>query len=490
MKSNYIKLLFAFIVLTFLGSCSDDFLDKKPTEFVDYEGATNTTTDLMTLLNGIHRSLYISYEDQSQGGLGGLMEQTDIAGDDVVFPITNGWFLTMYNWSAMNNENSTEIRFAYRTYYRIIRNANTIINATDSAIGSNADKKIVKGQALLYRAFCHYQLVQLFGKRYESGSVNSQLGVPIILTVGNDKFPRSTVEEVYAQINKDLDEANVLLAGYTKPNNSHLDLAVAQGLKARVALTQGNWSIAADYANKARTGKTLMPVAEYGLGFNDYNNREWMWGSHINEVQTAYFANFGAYMSRNFSSTVIRSCPKAINSKLYDLIPSTDVRSTIFDKTGKHTALGLPSNFAKFPYTSQKFLAVSAGDSRCDVPYMRVAEMYLIEAESKARLGNADAATVLFEFEKTRNPSYTLSTNSGQALVDEILLQRRIELWGEGFRFYDLKRTNSPLDRTNSNHDLGITNGVVAVAPSDKRWQWLIPKVEIDANPLVIQNEL
>ncbi|MHC0447371.1 RagB/SusD family nutrient uptake outer membrane protein [Flavobacterium sp. 3-218] len=490
MKSNYIKLLFAFIVLTFLGSCSDDFLDKKPTEFVDYEGATNTTTDLMTLLNGIHRSLYISYEDQSQGGLGGLMEQTDIAGDDVVFPITNGWFLTIYNWSAMNNENSAEIRFAYRTYYRIIRNANTIINATDSAIGSDDDKKVVKGQALLYRAFCNYQLVQLFGKRYESGSVNSQLGVPIILTVGNDKFPRSTVEEVYAQINKDLDEANVLLAGYTKPNNSHLDLAVAQGLKARVALTQGNWSIAADYANKARTGKTLMPVAEYGLGFNDYNNREWMWGSHINEVQTAYFANFGAYMSRNFSSTVIRSCPKAINSKLYDLIPSTDVRSTIFDKTGKHTALGLPSNFAKFPYTSQKFLAVSAGDSRCDVPYMRVAEMYLIEAESKARLGNADAATVLFEFEKTRNPSYTLSTNSGQALVDEILLQRRIELWGEGFRFYDLKRTNSPLDRTNSNHDLGITNGVVAVAPSDKRWQWLIPKVEIDANPLVIQNEL
>ncbi|MNS22612.1 SusD family protein [compost metagenome] len=121
---------------------------------------------------------------------------------------------------------------------------------------------------------------------------------------------------------------------------------------------------------------------------------------------------------------------------------------------------------------------------------MRVAEMYLIEAEAKARLGNADAAAVLFEFEKTRNPSYTLSTNSGQALVDEILLQRRIELWGEGFRFYDLKRTNSALDRTNSNHDSGITNGVMNVAPSDKRWQWLIPKAEIDANPLIIQNEM
>lgn len=490
MKSNYIKVLFAFIVLTFSGSCSDDFLDKKPTEFVDYEGATKTTENLMTLLNGIHRSLYVSYEDQSQGGLGGLMEQIDIAGDDVVFPITNGWFLTVYNWSAMNNENSTELRFAYRTYYRIIRNANTIINAADAAIGSDADKKIVKGQALLYRAFCHYQLVQLFGKRYVNGETNSQLGVPIVLTVGNDKFPRSTVEEVYAQINKDLDEANVLLIGYTKPNNSHLDLKVAQGLKARVALTQGNWSIAAEYANKARAGKTLMPMAEYTLGFNDFNNREWMWGSHINEVQTTYFANFGAYMSRNFSSTVIRSCPKAINSKLYNMIPSTDVRSAIFDKTGKHTALALPSNFAKFPYTSQKFLAISTGDSRCDVPYMRVAEMYLIEAEAKARLGNADAASILFEFEKTRNPSYTLSTNSGQALVDEILLQRRIELWGEGFRFYDLKRTDSPLDRTGSNHDIGITNGVLTAVSSDKRWQWLIPKAEIDANPLIVQNPL
>ncbi|KAF2510861.1 RagB/SusD family nutrient uptake outer membrane protein [Flavobacterium zhairuonense] len=490
MKSKYIKIVLAFIALTFLGACSDDFLDKKPTEFVDYEGATKTTENLMTLLNGIHRSLYISYEDQSQGGLGGLMEQIDIAGDDVVFPITNGWFLTIYNWSAMNNENSSELRFAYRTYYRIIRNANTIINATDAAIGSDADKKIVKGQALLYRAFCHYQLVQLFAKRYVNGEINSQLGIPLILTVGNDKFPRSTVEEVYAQINKDLDDANVLLIGYAKPNNSHLDLKVAQGLKARVALTQGNWSIAADYANKARAGMILMQMTEYALGFNDYNNREWMWGSHINEVQTAYFANFGAYMSRNFSSTVIRSCPKAINSKLYSMIPTTDVRSTIFDKTGNHTALGLPSNFAKFPYTSQKFLAISTGDSRCDVPYMRVAEMYLIEAEAKARLGNGDAAAVLFEFEKTRNPSYTLSTNSGQALVDEILLQRRIELWGEGFRFYDLKRTNSSLDRTGANHDVGITNGVLIVAPSDKRWQWLIPKVEIDANPLVKQNEL
>lgn len=490
MKSIYIKLLFFALSIVILGSCSDDFLDKKPTEFVDYDGATKTTENLMTLLNGIHRSLYNRYEDQSQAGLGGLMQQVDIAGEDVVFPITNSWFLAVYNWSALSNENSDDVRYPYRTYYEIIRNANTIINATDAAIGSTADKNIVKGQALLYRAFCHFQLVQLYGKRYVNGETNSQLGVPIILTVGSENFPRSTVEEVYDQINKDLDEANVLLVGYSKPNNSHLNLKVAQGLKARVALTQGNWKIAADYANKARSGMSLMSIADYAAGFNDYNNKEWMWGSHINEVQTQYFGNFGAYMSRNFSSTVIRSCPKAINSKLYALIPATDVRSTIFSKDGSHPNLSLSSAFAKFPYTSQKFLAIGTGDSRCDVPYMRAAEMYLIEAEAKARLGQADAASILFDFENSRNHNYVLSTNTGQDLVDEILLQRRIELWGEGFGFFDLKRTNAPLDRTGANHDSGIVNGVMYVPPTDKRWQWLIPKVEINANPLVVQNEL
>ncbi|MEO8534250.1 MAG: RagB/SusD family nutrient uptake outer membrane protein [Flavobacterium sp.] len=491
MKSNYIKQIFFAISLLLLTSCSDDFLDQKPTEFVDYEGATATTENLMTLLNGIHRSLYVRYEtNQNENGLGSLMQQVDIAGEDIVFPVTNGWFLAIYNWTGQANENAQDIRFPYRTYYRIIRNANTIINTVDASVGPDTDKKILKGQALLYRAFCHYQLVQLFGKRYVNGVTNSQLGVPLILTVGNDNFPRSTVEEVYTQINKDLDEANVLLVGYTKPNNSHLNLKAAQGLKARVALTQGNWAIAADYAAKAKAGIALMSTTEYAAGFNDYTNREWIWGSHINEVQTDYFGNFGAYMSRNYNSTVIRTCPKAINSKLYNQIPATDVRSTIFSKTGVHTALNLPTNFAKFPYTSQKFLSISTGDSRCDVPYMRVAEMYLIEAEAKARLGLADANTVLFTLVNSRDAAYVLSTKTGQDLVDEILLQRRIELWGEGFRFYDLKRTNSALDRSGANHDSAIVNGVINVPPTDKRWQWLIPRAEINANPLVTQNEL
>ena len=72
---------------------------------------------------------------------------------------------------------------------------------------------------------------------------------------------------------------------------------------------------------------------------------------------------------------------------------------------------------------------------------MRVAEMYLIEAEAKARMGTGGAEALL-PLAENRDPSYVLSTNSGQDLIDEVLLQRRWELWGEGFRFNDLKRLN------------------------------------------------
>jgi hypothetical protein len=125
-----------------------------------------------------------------------------------------------------------------------------------------------------------------------------------------------------------------------------------------------------------------------------------------------------------------------------------------------------------------------------DVVYMRVAEMYLIEAEAQARLGNfAQAQTILFNLVSTRNPNYVKSTSTGDTLITEILTQRRIELWGEGFRFFDLKRTNSSLDRTGANHNttIAVTMNVPA---GDNRWEWLIPQDEINANPLVVQNPL
>lgn len=196
-------------------------------------------------------------------------------------------------------------------------------------------------------------------------------------------------------------------------------------------------------------------------------------------------------MSRNYNSTNIRQAPKAVSSKLYSLFPSTDVRRQVIDATGAHTSLALPTTFSKFPYTSQKFLSVSISDSRMDVPYMRASEMYLIEAEALARLNDEVGSKLIFNpFTQSRNPSYAGATTTGAAYITDILNSRRLELWGEGFRFLDLKRLNQGLDRTGANHSSVVVNNILTVPSTDNKWQFLIPKAEINANPLIEQNPL
>jgi hypothetical protein len=126
------------------------------------------------------------------------MQQVDIAGEDIVYPISNGWFLQVYNWTGLSDELS-RCCFSIQDFYRINRNANTILESVDLATGLDADRKIIKGQALLYRAFAHFQLVQLYGQRYDAtAKPNTQLGIPIVLKVSNDQLPRSTGRGVYS----------------------------------------------------------------------------------------------------------------------------------------------------------------------------------------------------------------------------------------------------------------------------------------------------
>jgi hypothetical protein len=125
-----------------------------------------------------------------------------------------------------------------------------------------------------------------------------------------------------------------------------------------------------------------------------------------------------------------------------------------------------------------------------DVPYMRAAEMYLIEAEARARLNETVAASkVLFDLVKVRDPNYVQSTRTGDALVNEILIQRRIELWGEGHRFFDLKRTNAPLNRNGTNAIPAVVL-LFDVPAGDVRWEFVFPRREINANPAIVQNPL
>lgn len=494
-KNKFQMLSFAATILIFLSSCKKEFLDTFPTTAVSADDAVASTKNAYAAINGIHRIMYTQYDNQPESGEGGVNIIRELMGEDVIYtnPAGRTDFIGFIQWVSHRNVNSGNMRFVYRFYYRLIANANVLILGIDNATGPQADKNIIKGQALAYRAWAHFQLVQLWGERYKAGGVNTQLGVPLLLTNTLEGQPRATVEEVYTQVNKDLDDAIALLAGYNRIGStpkSNFNQNVVRGIKARVALTQQNWDVAATNAIAARTGFSLMTNAEYLSGFNKTENQEWMWGSKMIPDQTTFFWTFHASMGANFDGSNTRTQPRAINANLWNSIPATDIRKQVFDLTGANVPV--PPGGIRIPYHAKKFLAESVTSSIGDVPYMRAAEMYLIEAEARARQGGQDAvaAAALFTLVKNRNPNYVLSTNTGQALIDEIMFHRRIELWGEGFRFTDLKRTNAALNRNGIPNHVASISVVFDIPAGDKQWQWLFPQDEINTNKALIQNPL
>lgn len=484
--------------LTLMTSCKKDFLDTAPTGSAADVALFTTTTNAANVINGVYRYMYSRYSDQNQPGQGGVMLNMDFMGEDLHQSVGT-WYTTAGSgtggWVSQKNDASGWVSYPFRFYYRCIGNANALIENIDAATGPDADKKRLKAEALTMRAWAYFNLVQIYAKRYVAGTVNNQLGVSMPLSPLDLKLPRSTVEQVYTQINKDLDDALVLFpTASAAPNKSHLSLNAARVIKARVALTQQNYTVAASFAKLVIDAGTysLMSNAQYQEGFNNISNPEWIWGAFVQDDQGDTFGSYFAQISWDGNTTYIRSRPKRINSALYDQITATDVRKKMWEPAPTAANFPLPaSTYIREPYMSRKF-KTRALPTIGDVPYIRLAEVYLILAEAYANTPGkeADAKTTLLTLAKNRDASYTLSANTGAALINEILTQRRIELWGEGFRFFDLKRLNLPLDRTIvPNYVSASVGGVMQVPAGDNRWQFAIPISELQANPNSSQNE-
>lgn len=475
-----------------LSSCKKEYLDTAPTDQVSASVSFATTTNAQSVVNGIYRNMYQAYLNQDEGGESSVMIDMDMMGEDLVNPTTgSGWFITSYRYTMHRTVNATQLLFIYKYYYTLIANANAVLEHVDAAAGPDADKKTIKGEALGIRAYAHYQLVQLFAKRYDATAIpNTQLGIPIILNTNLDPVKRSTVEEVYTQIGKDLDAALAYFAGAAaRVSKAHINANVIYGLKARVALTKQDYTNAVTNAQLARVGFPLMSNSDYLGGFGNAANSEWIWGVTQIADQSSGFASFCAYMSVNFNSTHVRTDPKCINNLLYNQITTTDIRKQLWDPTAANTAFTPPPGGSRYPYMNRKFRSFDSGNSYADLVFMRSAEMYLIEAEANARAGQFIAAqNALYPLAVNRDPLYVKSTLVGQPLIDEIMIQRRVELWGEGFRFLDLKRTNSALNRNGANHVASVVNSFYTLPAGDPAWQFLFPQNEINTNPLIAQN--
>ena len=508
-----------------ISSCSEDFLQTVPTDSVSTEIALGSPDNMMLAMNGVHRAMY------AQNGLISAYAGQEFliptaeyaAGDALHSAVGNGWFNAMLKWTMHTEATRSDLSYVWFFHYNIIGSVNNIINASEG-MQMTDELHNVLGQAYAYRAWAHFALVRFFGKAYMIGNPSSDLGVPIMLATEPpyEGLARNTVQEVYDQIILDLNAAMTHFADASaRVDLSHLDMSVAKGIAARVYLTKGDWANAAKYANEARQGYPLMSEAEYKSGFNSVDNPEWMWGSKMITDQTAYFYSYFYYCSNNFNGSQNRSNPKFMNHNLYNMMSDTDYRKDLIlkdcpntfyawdkgDNAGRYASeeeytaavaeyRAIVNNASSHNMVPYMHIKLSQADgpttSPMDVIHMRAAEMYLIEAEALARQNqNAEAQNVLFALVSERDAGYVKSTNTGQTLVDEVLVQRRIELFLEGHRWFDMLRNDEALDLTGSgaSPDLYLEGYQQAKPSVNPRWVFLIPQREIDANPNIVQNQ-
>ena len=486
-------------------SCNKDYLDTDPSDKIDEDEVFANISNVKVALNGVYRGLYRQYSDQEQDGHPAIMINMDYLGEDIVHTASGtSYFRNTYRWIGHTSEVNNLVYFAFRLYYTTIANVNKILDRIDEVPAIQAEKDAIIGECLTLRAFSHFMLVQLYGKRYQDAIppaaklATDSLGVPVLTTYTEAPQPRQTVDSVYKQVNKDLDKAIALLSvAPSRSSKTHVDVSVAKGIKARVALTSQKWADAAKYAAEARVGYDLMSNSDYLSGFNSLSNSEWMWGANQLADQLPNYGSFFSYMSGNFNSVHTRTNPKIINSQLYAAIKSTDIRKKLWwDGTTAdevnfpgviNVALGGPDTTQlRSIYMHRKFMVKDPAVSVGDIPYMRVAEMYLIEPEAKAEQGKfGEALDVLAILMRNRDASYVKPSTVS---VDDILWQRRIELWGEGFRFLDLKRRKLPMSRRNTGAIGSLANWMAISDVEDRRWQFMIPRREIQNNPYMIQN--
>lgn len=480
-------------VLSLTPGCSSDYLETNPSTSVSESLVGSSIENLYMAINGIHRKMVSQDRGiQALGGYPGFMICLDSSADDMTWA-QNNTYQTTLQWQEQWSPESAFTKAIWQTYYEFILNANLILSYVDRFENSTPTLfRAVKGEALCFRAFGHFMLVQMYGSRYVAGAENTQPGVPYRLKSTSEEMPRNSVEACYTLILQDLDAAIALLEGYKPKTISHYSQSVAYGLKARVTLAQQNYAEAAISAGEAireaeSNGFVLMSGDELYNGFSNISTttKEALWAALTLDDQTVNYYSFYSFMSWNYNSEPVRTGAKQISSSTYQKMSATDLRRLWWDEKG---TLPLPSSsFTAYPYSVRKFKSRSEGDAVGNVAFMRLSELYLTQAEAYARNGQEELArNTLNKWIITRDPGYQ-STNSGSALIEEIMTHRRIELWGEGFRFFDLKRLNLPLTRTGSNFNPGFCL-VTEIPASDPRWQWAIPQDEIDANPLIIQN--
>jgi len=473
-------------------SCSKDFLEESPTEFINEadlaaSGAKNPDV-LAGTLNGIY---YITFDT----GTGGTSDHTDfgqkgydifsdmLCGDMALSVSTYGWYDNFTQYQSTIDYTDDDNYKPWRYYYRIIRSTNLLIKAlggNDAVLeGENAYNF---AQAKAMRAYSYFYLTQYFIKEYDPTSKV----LPIYTDPDEPNQPQSETSMVYDLMISDLTQAITLLDGFNRNAKYQINQEVAKALLAYVYAsmdTSAGNNLAKDLAEEVIASyPTLTSSDEATGGFNSVDTQSWIWGVDITVDQGLDLVSWWGQIDVYTYSYAWAGDAKAMDQNLYNSIGENDVRKGQFHNNPD-------SYYHLMPLYKMFNDGRVIGGQRTvtdDYLYMRVDEMYLLSAEMSAKEGiNVDAQSRLKDllserFENASDYAY-IDALSGQDLIDEVYLQTRIEFWGEGKSYLAMKRNKATINR-GSNH-LSFVD--VAIPYNDERLTFEIPQEEIQNNPFI-----
>ena len=511
----------AFSIL--LGSCIKDVT---PTEI-----ATEDQVTLETLVGGIPAALVkpgsTGYNLAWDFALPAIHLATESMTGDIAITGNIGYDW-IQQWGA-NDALGPEYAVGalpWNNYYTWIMMANNVISLIDETdiATLGAKERSYLGFAYAYRAMFYLDLVRLY--EFKENTVTRAddllgLGVPIVLPETTEaqakNNPRATVDEIYdSVIFPDLEKAGKLLENFTAPDKYTISLALVYGLKARAYLERGTdkndaaaYRSAAEYARKAITasGRTPLTQEEWEDPANGFNNAEsnnaWIWGLALPSESVANLMCFTVHMSCE-NDWAPYHAGRAINRNLYNSIYLRDFRrhSWLDPDRGSYSYKSCRPDGKEYfaeklaDYVNIKFRPAQgaykdfkvggAADHCC----MRVEEMYFIEAEATAQAGDVQGGIRLLNEFMTKyrmmdGAVYDCSAQSTlKSFVNELMLQKRIEFWGEGIVMFDMKRLDMSSKRgyVGTNAPASYRLNVDGRAPY---WNFVISRGETQNNTAI-----
>ena len=505
------------MIAMLLGSSCADQLNTEPSDKVSGSIIFKTAESAETAINGIYRAMYVagwssSWSAENYGHNAIILAADLMAEDHLMYSQGQGWFFEDYRLNVHGDFVGKAGRpySFWNFYYTLVSNANYIIAAEEEMGGDPDLKNSVIAQAYTVRAFSYFYLIQLYQQTYKGNE--SKPGVPLYskaTVAGSEGAPRGTVQEVYDQINADLEKALGLfgsLKDKAQKHSSHIDYYVAQGVKARVCLVQHKYAEAASAAAEALSKPSLKMSTVSGLGgFNAATNSSVMWGYEVIPDQSMQFSSLFSHLDADAPGMYGSKAQQCISAGLYNLLSDTDQRKQAWFMSPETPEKG----GSTIPYCQVKFKMADYSTRTGDYFMMRMEEMIIIKAEAECHQGKfAEARATIKVLGENRDANYASildsradskvynKTNSNapvKTLMEEILLQRRVELWNEVGRIFDLQRLGMGYSRVynGSNHTLTIqTKNTNAGSPL---FILPLPQSEIDGNENITdadQNEI